>query len=114
VLFTFHGSDGAEPYNGPLIQDSHGNLYGTTSAGGNGNCTYTDGGAGCGVVFKLTAAGKESVLYNFKRQSDGGVPYAGVVKDGKGNLYGTTEYGGDLSCIPGNGEGCGVIFELTP
>jgi len=89
-------------------------LYGTTSAGGNGKCTYSDGGAGCGVVFKLTATGKESVLYNFKRQSDGGVPYAGVVEDGKGKLYGTTEYGGDLSCTPGNGEGCGVIFELTP
>ena len=114
VLFTFHGSDGAEPYNGPLIQDSHGNLYGTTSTGGNGKCTYSDGSAGCGVVFKLTATGTESVLNNFKRQSDGGVPYAGVVEDGKGNLYGTTEYGGDLSCTPGNGEGCGVIFELTP
>ena len=65
-LFTFHGSDGAEPYIGPLIQDSHGNLYGTTSAGGNGKCTYSDGGTGCGVVFKLTATGKESVLYKLQ------------------------------------------------
>ena len=114
VLFTFDSADGAGPYDGQLIQDSQGDLFGTTTAGGNGKCTYTDGATGCGVVFKLTAAGKESVLYNFKRQSDGGVPYAGVVEDSKGNLCGTTVYGGDLSCTPGNGEGCGVIFELTP
>ncbi len=114
VLFTFDSADGAQPYDGQLIQNSQGDLFGTTTAGGDGRCTYTDGAVGCGVVFKLTGAGKESVLYNFKRQSDGGVPYTGVVEDSKGNLYGTTVYGGDLSCTPGNGEGCGVIFELTP
>lgn len=114
VLFTFDSANGASPFNGQLIQDSDGNLLGTTTAGGNGKCTYTDGATGCGVVFKITAAGKESVLYNFKRQSDGGVPYTGVVEDSKGNLYGTTVYGGDLSCTPGSGGGCGVIFELKP
>ena len=114
VLFTFDSADGAQPYNGQLTQDSEGVLFGTTSAGGNGKCTYTDNAVGCGVVFKLTAAGKESVLYNFKRRSDGGVPYTGVIEDGKGNLYGTTIDGGDLSCTPNNGEGCGVIFELKP
>jgi uncharacterized repeat protein (TIGR03803 family) len=114
LLFTFDSADGAEPFTGPLIQDSQGDLFGTTSAGGNGKCTYTDGATGCGVVFKITSAGKESVLYNFKRQSDGGVPYTGVVEDSKGNLYGTTVYGGHLSCTPGSGEGCGVIFELKP
>ncbi len=57
------------------------------------------------MVYRLNAAGKESVLYNFKGQSDGDGPSAGVVEDSKGNLYGTTWAGGD--------HDCGVIFELT-
>jgi uncharacterized repeat protein (TIGR03803 family) len=106
VLFAFNSADGNDP--GPLIDDSHGNIYGTTRFGGNG-CS----GGGCGLVYKLTARGKESVLYNFKGQSDGGDPETGVVEDSKGNLYGTTLNGGDLSCGQ-FGQGCGVIFELRP
>ena len=112
VLFTFDSADGYSP--NQIMQDAHGNLYGTTPSGGNGKCSYGDYAIGCGVVFKLTPSGKESLLHNFKGQRDGGDPSGGVVEDSKGNLYGTTVYGGDLSCTPGNGEGCGVIFELTP
>lgn len=111
VFFTFNSADGNDP--NQLMQDTHGNFYSTTAIGGDGNCQYDNGAVGCGTVFKLTAGGKESVLYNFKRRSDGGNPYAGVIEDSKGNLYGTTIYGGDLSCKPGDGIGCGVIFEIT-
>jgi hypothetical protein len=43
-------------------------------------------------------------------------PAAGLIWDGKGNLYSTTKNGGDLgssnpSC---SGIGCGVVFKLTP
>jgi uncharacterized repeat protein (TIGR03803 family) len=114
VLFTFDGADGYSP--NQIMQDAHGNLYGTTPSGGNGKCSYGDYAIGCGVVFKLTPSGKESVLHNFKGQRDGGNPPGKIVEDSTGNLYGTTFYGGNLSCIPyyGYGPGCGVIFELTP
>jgi uncharacterized repeat protein (TIGR03803 family) len=109
VLFAFNSTDGNDP--GPLTEDTHGNIYGTTRFGGN-SCSGS--GSGCGLVYKLTAAGKESILYNFKGQSDGSEPETGVVEDSKGNLYGTTLSGGNLSCQQGQGGGCGTIFQLTP
>jgi uncharacterized repeat protein (TIGR03803 family) len=85
VLHTFAGSgDGAVPYAG-VIGDSAGGLYGTT---------YLGGTAGAGAVYKLDAAGRESVLYSFTGAADGGYPYAGVIRDSSGNLYGTTISGG--------------------
>jgi uncharacterized repeat protein (TIGR03803 family) len=90
--------------------DSAGNLYGTTSNGGDADSQ--------GVVFKVPAGGgSESVLYTFRGGSDGENPFAGVIMDAKGNFYGTTWSGG------GNGKGCkhsiggggcGTVFELTP
>jgi uncharacterized repeat protein (TIGR03803 family) len=62
------------------------------------------------VVFKLDPAGNETVLYQFAGGADGRYPNAGVVLDGAGNLYGTTEYGGDFSC-PGS---CGVVYKIDP
>ena len=93
VLYSFTGgADGAIPEAG-LIRDAAGNLYGTTSEGGNtsGSCA---GYGGCGVVFKLDAAGNETVLYTFTGGADGLWPYAGLIRDAAGNLYGTTVFGG--------------------
>jgi len=88
VLHTFTGgADGAHPYAG-VILDTAGNLYGTTNAGGAFNY---------GTVFKLDAAGNETVLYSFTGSLDGAYPYAGVVRDSAGNLYGTTNAGGAFS-----------------
>jgi len=101
VLYTFTGAvDGGPPYAG-VVRDPAGNLYGTTPGGGS---------FGFGTVFKLTPAGKESVLYSFSGFTDGNFPAAGVVRDAAGNLYGTTGFGGDLAC-PG---GCGVVFKVDP
>jgi uncharacterized repeat protein (TIGR03803 family) len=86
VLHSF--GFGFDPYAG-LVRDSAGNFYGTTSAGGIG-CNFI----GCGVVYKLDTAGNYTVLYEFTGGSDGGSPFAGVVLDSDGNLYGTTTYGG--------------------
>ena len=100
TLYQFQGgSDGAGP-NGALIADSTGNLFGTTGAGG--GCSVSQ--YGCGTVFEVTPGGQESILYAFQGGTDGYEPYAGVVTDGAGNLYGTTLAGG-AGC-------CGTVFEV--
>jgi uncharacterized repeat protein (TIGR03803 family) len=105
VLHTFTGPpDGAEPTAG-LIRDEAGNLYGTTIGGGSA-------GLPAGTVFKVDRAGKETVLYSFTGGVDGNGPYASVIRDEAGNLYGVTIGGGDLSGCFGNG--CGVVFKLNP
>ncbi|HTA24128.1 MAG TPA: choice-of-anchor tandem repeat GloVer-containing protein [Terriglobales bacterium] len=103
VLYSFgNGTDGANPVAGVTL-GSAGEIYGTTSAGGTG--TY-------GTVFQLTpvtATGskyEEEILHNFTHQNDGDVPYAGLILDRAGNLYGAATGGG-----ANNG---GTIFELTP
>jgi uncharacterized repeat protein (TIGR03803 family) len=101
--------NGANPYAG-LIRDAKGNLYGTTLGGSKGTCNYFQT-RGCGTVFSLSKSGRETVLYRFTGGSDGGAPYGGVIRDDKGNLYGTTFYGGKLSCE--QGQGCGTVFKLS-
>jgi len=98
VLHSFTGgADGANGNGDPgLIRDAEGNLYGATSNGG--------GPASAGVLFELDPAGQESVLYTFPSASDGANPHAGVIDDGKGNLYGTTYSGG-----PAN---AGVVYQV--
>lgn len=107
VLYSF--SYGFYPRAG-LAVDSQGKLYGTTWQGGD---TDYCGGYGCGVVFKLNQKGKFTSLYDFTGGSDGSNPLGGLVRDKAGNLYGTTSYGGDLSCSLGYNVGCGVVFKIT-
>jgi len=107
LLYSFTGPpDGAAPSGG--VPDAQGNLYGTTGYGGDSAC-YPP--YGCGTVFKLDTTGKETVLYSFTGTGgDGEGPNGGLVLDAKGNLYGTTEYGGDLSCNAP--DGCGTVFKF--
>ena len=107
ILHRFHGRDGAFAGNGFLVWDAAGNLYGTTVAGGD-TCPW--GSLGCGVVFRVSKTGKETVLHKFTGYTDGHAPISGVLRDEAGNLYGTVSGGGDLNCNYGNG--CGVIFKL--
>ena len=104
VLHSFTGgTDGMNPY-GSLSRDTSGNLYGTTYGGGAG-CLN-----GCGTVFKIDDAGKETILYSFRDVPDGSGPEAGVVRDSSGNLYGTTVIGGNIDC-----QGpCGTVFKIDP
>jgi uncharacterized repeat protein (TIGR03803 family) len=108
ILYAFSGgSDGATP-RAALLRDASGNLYGTTSVGGNTTCQF-----GCGTVFKITSSGAEQTLYAFTGGADGATPDAGLIDDSAGNLYGTAMYagrfGGGCSTL-----GCGVIFRITP
>jgi uncharacterized repeat protein (TIGR03803 family) len=95
VLHNFAGfPDGASPFGG-LIRDKSGNLYGTTLNGGADNYY--------GTVFKLSK-GNETILYSFTGGADGADPWTGLVRDGAGNLYGTTNAGG---------TGGGVVFKVN-
>jgi uncharacterized repeat protein (TIGR03803 family) len=95
VLHNFTGgADGGYPYAGVFL-DSKGNIYGTT---------YLGGASGQGTVFKLSTTGKEKVLYSFTGGADGGSPSARLIWDTKGNLCGTTYYGG--------ASNAGVLFKL--
>ncbi len=113
VLHSFPSSsaDAIKPYAG-LIMDKAGNLYGTAPYGG----TNVDGG----IVFKLTPgidAWAYNVLYSFCTQSncgDGNAPFAGLIADAVGNLYGTTESGGSPAAGFCRLPGCGVVFEVSP
>src|SRR5258708_2288453 len=79
ILHRFTGgADGATPYGG-LARDPQGNLYGTTFQGGASNA---------GTVFKITPAGTAMVLHTFTGAADGGSPYAGLIHDALGHLYG--------------------------
>ena len=102
VLYRFANetSNGYNPISG-VIRDASGNLYGTT---------YRGGANGMGTVFKLDAAGNETLLHSFTGGADGAYPYAGLTMDAAGNLYGTTTAGG----LPGCEQGCGVVFKITP
>ena len=116
ILYQFKcgTGDGMQPLSG-LIFDSAGNLYGTTSEGGT-SCAPP----GCGTVYELSpdsnGAWTERVLYNFTDNGDGGYPVGGLVFDNTGNLYGTTEIGGNYDCGDSGGYpiGCGVVYELSP
>jgi uncharacterized repeat protein (TIGR03803 family) len=106
LIHQFAGSpDGATPKSGVVLKGT--TLYGTTWEGGAG-----PGNTGYGIVYKLTKAGKETILHTFTANAqppyDGLEPAGGVVFDKEGNLYGTTFAGG------GNeGEGYGTIYEIT-
>ena len=113
VLYSFTGgADGNEPSSG-LIQDSKGNLYGTTFFGGDTNCVLsTAEPPGCGTVYRLASSGHFSVLHTFEAGADGAWPQ-GLVTDSAGNLYGVTFYGGTLNCPLLPGAGCGVVFKIS-
>jgi len=81
-------------------------LYGVTGDGGGTGC----GGAGCGTVFKLTSQGAETILYSFTGGANGYYPDGNVIADKRGNLYGTTYYGGNTRC---GGNGCGTVYRLA-
>ncbi len=110
VLHSFAGKHAADGFNpeAALAVDAAGNLYGTTVGGGNQACQQ-----GCGTVFELMPSGDgkwtETVLHSFCSASDctdGGNPFAGVILDWAGNLYGTTALGGAY--------GGGTVFRLAP
>jgi uncharacterized repeat protein (TIGR03803 family) len=107
ILYNFTGgSDGCFPRSG-VVLDSVGNLYGVASQEGDGFCN-----SGLGVVFEIDTSGNETVLHTFGG-GDGAYPSSILLFDSEGNLYGTTQGGGDGSACDYQG-GCGTVFRLSP
>lgn len=105
-LYSFGGfdnpSDAGQP-NGPLLQASDGNFYGTTRGGGTNTCSIY----ACGAIFKITPTGSETVLHSFGASaSDGHFPTSSLMQAADGTLYGTTARGGDYDS--------GTVFKITP
>jgi uncharacterized repeat protein (TIGR03803 family) len=104
ILHAFAGGpDGNHPRAG-LIMDQSGNLYGTTENGG--ACR------GCGTVFEISPTGSKAIIHAFPGgKTDGKQPeFAKLLMDRKGNLYGTTPWGGG-GCAPNS---CGTVFKIKP
>ena len=104
VLYSFaSGQDGNQPTDG-VVLDSAGNLFGTTPYGGTNHCQ-----GGCGIVFELTPSGggwTEHILYSFAGMPDAQRPYAGLIIDSVGDLFGASYEGGT--------NGGGSVFEVSP
>jgi uncharacterized repeat protein (TIGR03803 family) len=102
ILYSFgtHSDDGYEPAAG-LAMDKRGNLYGTAPQPWSTAFELTPGSGGW----------DETIMHHFGvSKGDGAGPYAGLILDAVGNLYGTTEGGGN-EC---GSSGCGTVYELSP
>jgi uncharacterized repeat protein (TIGR03803 family) len=110
IIYSFRGGPDGETPVGNLLFGSDGNIYGVTSQGGTSGCQ-------CGTVYQLApqAGGwKQSVIYRFNYRAgykDGITPASGLIQDAAGNMYGTTEFGGDST---GCNITCGAVYELSP
>jgi uncharacterized repeat protein (TIGR03803 family) len=104
LIYTFSSTngDGHRPVGG-VVLDGKGNIYGMTQSGGASNY---------GTVYKLSPNGSggfaETIIHNFTGQTDGAYPFAPLTIDAKGNLFGTTYWGGPVD------NPFGVVFELSP
>jgi uncharacterized repeat protein (TIGR03803 family) len=111
VLYSFTGPPDGQFPQGGLVLDPDGNLYGTTFGGGSFAGCYQ---GTCGTVFKLSANGTETILHSFSGIPDGANPQSVLVRDAKGDLYGTTMMGGKQGCAVGITYGCGTVFKIDP
>jgi uncharacterized repeat protein (TIGR03803 family) len=101
VLHSFDGaSGGSDPNAGVTVDPSNGDLFGSTTFGGNGSCRN-----GCGVLYELASDGTYTVLHTFNVGKDGSWPVGSPVRDQQGNLYGVAGGGG-----PNSG---GTVFEYS-
>jgi uncharacterized repeat protein (TIGR03803 family) len=110
VVHRFYDNlDGNYPV-GQLTRDIHGNLFGVTLGGGG---AWPKNGMVFELAIQEKGPWKETILYDLDGGADGEAPYAGVVLDHQGHLYGTTYRGGTGTLCEGN-VSCGTVYEITP
>ncbi len=111
VLYRFKGGmDGSSPQS--ALIDVNGTLFGTTLFGGGSNC-ISSGGGGCGTIFSIDTSGSGyNILHRYPDSGTGGAGPL-TLTYANGQLYGTTQSGGDLSCNF-TGYGCGTVFTMDP
>ncbi len=107
TVVTFNGTNGGRPTGG-LMFDAAGNLYGTTASGGN---LALNGGQGYGTVFEIAAGTQTLTTLASFNGPNGSSAFSTLLMDAAGNLFGTTDLGGDMSL--NNATGYGTIFEIA-
>jgi uncharacterized repeat protein (TIGR03803 family) len=110
ILHNFGSAgDGKQPRAG-VVADANGNVYGTTYHGGTGKCGTS---LGCGTVFEIASGGTSKILHSFDNRLplEGKFPWADLLLDSQGNIYGTTYKGGDRSIFS---QGYGTVFKIAP
>jgi uncharacterized repeat protein (TIGR03803 family) len=116
VLYDFAVGGHGCCQDSPLAIDKAGILYGMSPYGGDfDHCGNNE--IGCGLLYKLTQAGENTVLHVFEGP-DGILPEGGLVVGRNGSIYGAAIFGGNLSCYSPGGsryreeKGCGTIYQL--
>jgi uncharacterized repeat protein (TIGR03803 family) len=114
VLYSFNKTTGNVPFAGVTL-DKNGNVYGTTAIGGDLSICLNNG---CGVVYEIVHSSdgtwSHRSIYTFTGgPTDGAFPSGTLVFDSRGQIFGTTYYGGNGSCNQGEFPGCGTVFELV-
>jgi uncharacterized repeat protein (TIGR03803 family) len=120
VLYSFcalaNCADGNRP-NG-LIQTANGKFYGTAGNGGASDAAICSSVGGCGTFFEIGPGHPLKTLYSFCSRAncnDGFGPSGAPLAVGRnGNIYGTTDGGGNLNGDNNCEDGCGTIYEITP
>jgi uncharacterized repeat protein (TIGR03803 family) len=88
----------------PPVQATDGNLYGVAQQGG---------ANGCGTIFTLATSGTLLRVYSFPCGAGGNIPLGPLIQASDGNLYGATQWGGNMTARGDCHSGCGTVFRMS-
>jgi uncharacterized repeat protein (TIGR03803 family) len=105
TIFSLN-SDGSQgqQISSPPLQGVDRNFYMTASLGG---------ANGCGTIFKLATTGALLQVYSFPCGVGGNLPIGALIQASDGSLYGTTQWGGNVTSQGECQSGCGTVFKMS-